>query len=60
MTPAPYDWSGERHHSARGSDLIFLDDQLVSKVGVSSKEELELAACSRVSELLHLQVGYVS
>lgn len=60
MAWTPYDWSGERDHSARGSDFIFLDYQLVSEVGVSSKEELELAASSRVSEFLHLQIGYVS
>lgn len=38
--------SGKRHYPARGSDLIFFDNQLVSKIWVSPKEELELAACS--------------
>lgn len=60
MAPAPYDWSGKRHHPAGGSDLVFFDNKLVSEVRVSSKEELEFAASSRVSQLLDLQIGYVS
>lgn len=59
MPPPPYDWSGKRHHSTRWSHFIFLDNQLVSEVGVSSKKELELAASLRVSQFLHLQIGHV-
>lgn len=60
VAPTPYDWSGKRHHSARSSDLILFNNQLVSEIWVSSKEELEFAASSRVPELFHFQIGYVS
>ena len=59
FAPVPANWSGKRHHPARGSALILLDKPLVSEVGVALKDELEFTACSGVFKLLHFQIDHV-
>lgn len=56
---APADWNGKRHHPARGSALIFLDEPLISEVEVALKDEPEFAAYSRVFKLLNFQIDDV-